>query len=651
MIRSAFLTTAFCVVALAPASARAQVRFDSLPVLLPTVSVTATGSSAERSALPLNVSVFSRAALRDAGVTHVADVLRLVPGATVLGSGSFGSQTSLFFRGGESDYVLVLVDGVPQNAPGGAYDFGALTIDNIERVEMVRGPGSVLYGSDAVTGVIQIFTRRGAGPASVDFRAGAGSFGTTRFEAGLSGGGRSSGWSLGAARHDTDGILAFNNEYRNSTLSGAWRWNGTRADAAASARFTEYTRHYPTNSAGDVVDSNAFAAEERLSVAVEGGLRFSRRVQARARATRGVADTRTRDLPDFAGDQDSYVADGEVTRDGLELRLETALGRTHTLTVSADHARDREESSSRSESAFGPFESTVRVSRKNLGGAVQLSGQFGARASYVLGVRLDDNSEFGDFTTLRVAGSHAVGRVTTIRASYGTAFKAPTFFENFATGFVLGNPDLDPERSSVLSAGIYRIVLSGRGQIGATVFSQRFKDLIQYFGSVGEGEPNYQNVGAAKASGLELESTWDLGSGLSARGSWTWLQSEVTRAGADAGSSGDFVAGSRLLRRPTHVAAAGMQYSGADGGKLSVVATYTGDRDDRDYSVFPAEAIVLDGFTRVDVALVAPLSRTRTSRGAAVELRVENALNAGYEEILGFHAPRRTLFVGVRFGR
>jgi vitamin B12 transporter len=93
-----------------------------------------------------------------------------------------------------------------------------------------------------------------------------------------------------------------------------------------------------------------------------------------------------------------------------------------------------------------------------------------------------------------------------------------------------------------------------------------------------------------------------------------------------------------------------LQYAGADGGKLGIVVTYTGERDDRDYSVFPAEAIVLDAFTRVDVSLVAPLTRSRNSRSAALELRVENAFNAGYEEILGFHAPRRTLFAGVRVG-
>src|SRR5437867_12453756 len=130
---------------------------------LPPVVVTATRVPAPRDALSTMVTVLRGDDLVARGITTVADALRSVAAATVVQTGSFGGVTSLFLRGGESDYVKVLLDGVPLNQPGGAFDFSSLTTDNVDRVEIVRGPASVLYGSDAVTGVVQIFTRRGAG--------------------------------------------------------------------------------------------------------------------------------------------------------------------------------------------------------------------------------------------------------------------------------------------------------------------------------------------------------------------------------------------------------------------------------------------------------------------------------------------------------
>src|SRR5437867_8978759 len=142
------------------------------------IVVTADRLPIPAAAVPAAVTVLSGAALRAQGIRTVADALRTVPGATVVASGSFGAQTSLFVRGGESDYVKVLIDGVPQNQPGGAFDFADLTTDNVDRIEIVRGPASVLYGSDAVTGVIQIFTRTGSGAPRVTAAARAGTYGS-----------------------------------------------------------------------------------------------------------------------------------------------------------------------------------------------------------------------------------------------------------------------------------------------------------------------------------------------------------------------------------------------------------------------------------------------------------------------------------------
>jgi len=229
---------------------------DSAFHLKPVV-VTATLVPAAPDAVPAAVTVISGDALRARGVRTVADALRFVPGASVVESGSFGSQTSLFLRGGESDYVKVLIDGVPQNLPGGSFDFANLTTADIDRIEIVRGPVSVLYGSDAVTGVIQIFTRAGRGTPRGQVGFGGGTY-AAQWAGGDVGGGTGP-WSYGVSlsRFTSDGLYAFNNEYRNGTASARLRFApDARTDASLSARYADGVYHFPTDGGGQPVDSN-----------------------------------------------------------------------------------------------------------------------------------------------------------------------------------------------------------------------------------------------------------------------------------------------------------------------------------------------------------------------------------------------------------
>src|SRR6266568_1335812 len=172
------MTRAVFVAALAVAPLLLYAQEPSDTARLGPIVVTAERLPIPAAAVPAAVTVLSGAALRAQGIRSVADALRTVPGVTVVATGSFGAQTSLFVRGGEIDYVKVLSDGVPQNQPGGAYDFAHLTLDGVDRIEVVRGPVSVLYGSDAVAGVVQIFTRSGRGTARPTASLRVGTFGT-----------------------------------------------------------------------------------------------------------------------------------------------------------------------------------------------------------------------------------------------------------------------------------------------------------------------------------------------------------------------------------------------------------------------------------------------------------------------------------------
>src|SRR2546425_759951 len=284
-------------------------------IVLNPVLVTATRVPTPVDAVTAAVTVVSGRELQLRGIRTVAEALRTVPGAAVVETGSYGGQTSLFLRGGESDYVKVLVDGVPWNQPGGAFDFADLTTDNVDRIEIVRGPASVLYGSDAVTGVIQIFTRTGSGAPRVTAAARAGTYGSAEYETGLAGGGSRASYSVTVSRFRSDGLYPYNNQYRNTVVSSRVRLApDDRADASLTYRWGDDTYHFPTNGAGQPVDSNQFSAERGPSLSVGAGRRFGAGLEVRGVAALRELRLRSEDRPDSPGEDGSFESRDFVRR-------------------------------------------------------------------------------------------------------------------------------------------------------------------------------------------------------------------------------------------------------------------------------------------------------------------------------------------------
>ena len=243
------------------AALRAQEPRDT--VQLPELVVTATRLPMPLAATTAAVTVISGDELRSHGIATVSDALRTVNGSAVVETGPLGSATSLFLRGGESNMVRVLLDGVPLNAPGGAVDLSNLSTDDVERIEIVRGPASVLYGSDAVAGVVQIFTRGGAG-AHWEAGARGGSFGSRSADVRLATGGAVADASLSASHLSTDGIYAFNNAYRDDVVAAsAGLVPDARTTARLTVRYTNALYHYPTDGSGNVVYHDQFQTGSR----------------------------------------------------------------------------------------------------------------------------------------------------------------------------------------------------------------------------------------------------------------------------------------------------------------------------------------------------------------------------------------------------
>ena len=620
--------------------------------VLPANVITATRIPTAADAQTSTVTVLQGAALRSEGVTHVGDALRRVPGIAMARTSSFGSQFTVFMRGGQGNYVRVLVDGVPLNEPGGTLDLGRLTLDDVERIEVVRGPASVLYGSEALAGVIQIFTRNGSGATRLRSELGAGSFNALRGSLGGSGGVGAFGWSLQADRHTSDGVLAFNNAYRNDGVSGAFTFApDAKTDLRITTRFNNSMYQYPTGSAGQVEDRNAERTENRLMAGVDLGRKWTSRLETRAQYTAMDLLPRTNDGSDNPGDTlgfYGYFARGAVKRRLFDTRTTARLGTAQFVTVGAEWSRDQERTSSVSQSEFGDFPDELRAARENRALYAQVHGEQGA-LTYTFGGRADENSAFGSFQTMRLGAGWRVNSALRVRGSAGSGFKAPNFFENFAGGFTVGNPELRPETSRSADLGL-EFTLPRGASLQLTGFTQRFKNLIQYNGAVPFGEPNYENIAAANAGGIEAEATLPALLGVITTVGHTWTDTRVARAGFDTTETANFVAGGRLLRRPEHVTSIQMRRTFSGVGTFTLAAVRTGDREDRDFSSWPPAVLVLDPFTTVDIAADLRLP-SRMGTGARLILRAENVANVQYEQVAGFASPGRVLYAGLRLDR
>jgi vitamin B12 transporter len=265
------------------------------------------------------------------------------------------------------------------------------------------------------------------------------------------------------------------------------------------------------------------------------------------------------------------------------------------------------------------------------------------------GGRIDDNDRFGAFRTWRAGINWRAASGTRLRASAGTGFKEPTFFENYATGFVIGNSGLEPERTRSLDAGIEQSLIDGRLTLGVALFAQRFRNLFMFtFAPPAGQDSNYFTVGAAQSNGVELTTRWEPASGLRAGASWSWLDTEVTDEGF--GSDRQFLEGRRLLRRPAHSAAVDVGYA-TTRWSASVTIDRTGSRDDLDFSdpvEFDGIRVKLNAVTTVDFAASYGLTGSTGTRGLDLILRADNVFDERYQEIVNFPAPGRTLRLGIR---
>ena len=615
--------------------------------------ISATKTPTSRATLTQAVTVLTGEDLRTRGITRVSDALRGVPGASMVQNGANGSVTTLFLRGGESRYTKVLIDGVAVNAPGGFFDFSHLTTDNIERIEIVRGPASVAYGADAVSGVIQIFTRQGRGPVSLNADLRGGTYKTSDGGIEASGAGDRTRFSIGAGGHKTDGILPFNNQYYNGTLSASAGFTPSAGnDAVVSARYTMAEYHYPTDYTGAPVDSNSYRVQHRLTTGFDGTAKLSENVKGKLLLGANEVSDLTDDIAVPFGSR--YPVHSAFTsrnyRHSAEGQLLFALPSAATLNIGVEYMNERERSQNGEGGVGKPLSptSSFAANRNNKAAFAELLGSSSDGVSYALSGRRDNNSDYDAFNTYRLGASTPLSSSLRFRTSVSSAFNAPAFNQIRPTLYTTGSADLKPERSHAYEVGLEQSLSDGAAHLSMDYFNQRFTDLIQY---VPGGPPSflgsYANLSEAQSRGYDVELTMSPVNGWSGSASYTIATPRVTKISSS--YSGDLKVGQALVRRPTHSGNAVVSYARSGAGSFSVIASYIGKRPDYDFTQFPSPVVTLPEYVKLDMAASKSLFGSATGKGSlALTARVDNLLDRKYEDVLHFSSPRRTFLVGAR---
>ncbi|WP_432767289.1 TonB-dependent vitamin B12 receptor [Pseudomonas tohonis] len=597
------------------------------PLELDEQVVTATRSEQPVRASLAATTVIDREAIERSQASSLPELLRKVPGVTLSNNGGPGKNTTLFMRGSESDHVLVLVDGVKVGSvSAGLAAFQDLPVELIERIEVVRGPRSSLYGSEAIGGVIQIFTRKGHGEGAAKpwFSAGYGTHDTYQGSAGVAGGDEQAWYNLGVSSQDTDGIDAKKPErfdssiyeadsdgYRN--ISGNFRAgykfdSGLELDGSVlrTKAHNDYDGIYDDWNTGNRI---GFRSNADVNQTVLGGrARYSPLEPWTVTLQFGRSDDKTSDYRD--GVFDTRI---DTRRDSAAWLNDISLGDGHTLTAGFDWQHEQVSSNK----AFDGD------SRLNKGWFAQYLGEYG-RQDWQLSLRRDDNEQFGTHDTGSAAWGYALTDSLRFSLSYGTAFKAPSFNELYYPQY--GNPDLDAETSESFEAALTGQHDWGHWSINA--YRTHVDDLIAYDSTLGPyGGPN--NIGKARIDGLELVlgSEW-LG--------WDWSANAtfIDAENRDHGSN----AGNELPRRPQQSFNLDLDRRI---GRFGLGATL--HAEGRSYDDL-ANRNQVAGYATLDLR-----GEYWLTEEWRLQAKVTNLLDADYETALDYNQPGQAVFFSVRY--
>lgn len=567
---------------------------------------------------------------RDIEASQAADVpalLKGLAGVEVYQNGGTGKQSSLFLRGTNSSHTLVLLDGVRiGSATAGTTQIDQLMLDQVERIEVVRGNVSSLYGSEAIGGVIQIFTRRGKGVPTFNGSIGAGYQGTQRASAGFGGDSGDTRFNVQVSKFNTDGVSAIDpaivpavnpdrDGYDNTGVSANVRHAFSDAHSLSASLFDSNASNQGDNPFGTATDVNSSKSHIQKVAAVSEN-RLGENWQSRLQLSRGVDDTQNflNGVPDAA-----MGAQFKTTSDLLSWQNTVQVGENDMLVVGLEKLKQQVASSTQ----------YTRTSRTDDSLFAGYNGYIGAHQVQA-NLRQDRYSDFGTANTWLLGVGHALGESWRVTASMATAFKAPTLndlfypFTDFGFGYSYsGNPDLKPERSRNIELGAH---YGHEGQrLDVVYFDNRIRDLIVINTLPAS---TMVNLNEARSDGVELTYNGQFGD-------------TGVRLAATQQNPRDARTGQALLRRAKRVASAGITRQFGE-LKMGGEWLHSGSRTDVDINTFARTE--LEAYDVVNLT-------ANYALGGHLELsaRVDNLLDKGYMPAHGYSALGRTLFIGLSY--
>jgi len=600
-----------------------------------------------------SVTVITAEQIQQKGQVNVAEVLRGVPGLDVVRGSTPGSATSVFIRGAASEQTKVLIDGVPANdpiSPGRAFDFGNLSVDNIERIEILRGPQSVLYGSDALGGVISIITRKGQGAANGQVSIFGGSFSTMNSAARVGGSNGAIYYSVAGSYFDTNGFSSASSRlpgnvekdgFQLGTLSTRTGWQPSE-NVNVDFTFRYNQGNVDIDKGGganrdDVNDTNTLqqtVAGVRIATTSESGWyeqQLSFYVSDVKRATNSRTD------PPIPPNTDFFTGYFRGNTQQVNWRNTLHLLDTETIgsSVTAGASYQTETGTSKSDSSFFGFVSQDSFAKTSLDdGAVYGETQLRVYENWftTVGVRSDHYNEYGANDTYRLTSLYRVpGSNTGFHGTLGTGFRAPTIYQRFDP--FSGNANLDPERSKGWDVGVEQPLFDGLLVPNVTYFRNDFTSFIDF----DQNTFQFFNIPRVRTSGVEFSTLFVLTEQSTLTTAYTYTDTD----GPSTAVPPPLGENALLLRRPRNKL--GMTYNRrSQNGRVNwnVNGIYVGARDDA--IGFPSTRVVLADYVIVNTALTYDVSRSLQVLG-----RIDNLFNEKYEEISGFGVARISAYAGA----
>jgi vitamin B12 transporter len=631
--RDSFVPRDFILDLAAAESHKLDVRLQ-IERLSSSVVVTAQAEPTPLQETPAPVTEITRDEIAQRQTVLLPDLLATQPGVAIARTGTVGGLTTVFLDGGNSSFVKVLVDGTPINLPGGDVDISNLTLDNVDKIEIVHGAESALYGTDAMSGVIQIFTRRGTTriPEATLFAEG-GSFSSARGGAQIDGAIGGFDYSGSGSYFHTDG-----QGVNDADLIRSYTGNiGYSFSDTNQLRLSVHSNSSFAGTPGQTLlfpaDPSAFYDLQQLSANLSWSFQTSAHWSHRLSAT-----------------ESRYFSDSGFPPFGSALNQTNRAGgwaqSTFSFQQGAFTAGYQYEVENATSSGFG----FVHGHRNNQGGF--LDGRWSpiSRLTLSAGARAEDNTSFGTRVVPRAGVVFGLRYAkgfwgdTRARVSYGQGIEEPTVLESFDTDpCSLGNPNLRPQRSRTVNVGLDQYLADDRVRLSAAYFADRFRDLIAFIVVPQAGCPfgNTQilNTDLSRARGLNFSAAMRLLHWLSLNGNYSFDDTRVLRSSTAA--SGFQVPGDHLLRRPVN---SGNVWLNANyrGFNFNVNAYFTGVRTDSDFDGFGSNRN--PGYVRFDLA-----TSYLIARGISFTGRVTNLFDKQYQDALGFPALGRDFRLGLNY--